>query len=88
MLRTKIIAGLTAMLALGAVAGPAVAQIANETWHPKSGTLAFNGGGDQMLNIAFAFKGKRTPAQIAKTVKVTLSNATGARLVDATATSA
>jgi hypothetical protein len=31
MLRTKIIAGLTAMLALGAVAGPAVAQTTNES---------------------------------------------------------
>jgi hypothetical protein len=58
----------------------------NGTWHNRSGTLAFNGGGQQTLNIAFAFKGKKTRSQVAKTLKVTLSNPSGATIVDGTAT--
>jgi hypothetical protein len=58
----------------------------NGTWHAKSGTLAFNGGGNQLLNIAFAFKGKKKTSQVASTLKVTLSNPIGATIVDATAT--
>lgn len=55
------------------------------TWSPQTRTIAFTGGGEQILTLKFAFKGK-TPAQVRKNLKVTLSNATGATIGTATAT--
>jgi hypothetical protein len=57
----------------------------NGTWSAQSGTLKFTGGGDQLLNVALAFK-KLTPAQVTSRLKVTLSNATGATIGDGSAT--
>lgn len=54
------------------------------TWSPQSRTIAFSGGGEQILTLKLGFKGK-TPAQVRKSLKVTLSNATGATIGTATA---
>jgi hypothetical protein len=52
------------------------------TWSKQTGTLKFQG--TEISGIKLAFKGK-TPAQVRKSLKVTLSNATGATIGNATA---
>jgi hypothetical protein len=49
------------------------------TWSKQSGTVKFTGGGTQLLTLKFAFKGK-TPAQVRKSLTVTLSGAQGAEI--------
>lgn len=55
------------------------------TWSAQTRTLKFSGGGSQIWSVKYAFKGK-TPAQVRKSLKVTLSNPTNATIDDATAT--
>jgi hypothetical protein len=52
------------------------------TWSKQTGTLKLQGSEYQAIKLAF--KGK-TPAQVRKSLKVTLSNAKGATIGDATA---
>jgi hypothetical protein len=59
--------------------------VPNGTYSPQAKTVAFAGGGDQIQTIKLAFK-KLTAAQVRGRLKVTLSNASGATITDATAT--
>lgn len=59
--------------------------VAAASYGAQSGTLKFTGGGEQLQNVKFAFK-KRTVAQVVSKLKVTLSNPSGATIVDGTAT--
>lgn len=59
--------------------------VPNGTYSPQSKTVAFSGGGDQILTIKLAFK-KLTAAQVHSRLKVTLSDASGATITDGTAT--
>ena len=54
------------------------------TWSKGSGTLHFGGPGQSVLNLKFAVR-NLTAAQVRKRLKVTLSNASGATITDATA---
>ena len=58
--------------------------VGGASYRSGSGTLTFSGGGDQLLNVKFAFRG-RSVEQVVQKLKVTLSNPIGATLVDATA---
>lgn len=55
------------------------------TWSSQTRTLKFSGGGSQIWGVKYAFKGK-TPAQVRKSLTVTLSNPKNATIADATAT--
>lgn len=55
------------------------------SWSGQTRTLKFSGGGSQIWGVKYAFKGK-TPAQVRKSLKVTLSNPRNATIEDATAT--
>lgn len=55
------------------------------SWSGQTRTLKFTGGGSQIWGVKYAFKGK-TPAQVRKSLKVTLSNPKNATIADATAT--
>lgn len=55
------------------------------TWSSQTRTLKFSGGGSQIWGVKYAFKGK-TPAQVRKSLKVTLSNPKNATIADTTAT--
>ncbi len=55
------------------------------TWSSQTRTLKFSGGGSQIWGVKYAFKGK-TPAQVRKSLKVTLSAPTNATLGNSTAT--
>ncbi len=57
----------------------------NGTWSNQTSTLRFKGGGTQIWGVMYAFKGK-TPAQVRKSLKVTLSNAKNATIGTASAT--
>jgi hypothetical protein len=59
--------------------------VPNGTYSPRTKTVAFAGGGDQIQSIKLAFK-KLTVAQVTSRLKVTLSGAGGATIVNATAT--
>jgi hypothetical protein len=59
--------------------------VPNGTYSPQSKSVAFAGGGDQIQTIKLAFK-KLTAAQVRSRLKVTLSDASGATITDATAT--
>jgi hypothetical protein len=59
--------------------------VSGASYRARSGTLAFTGGGEQTLNVKFAFK-RLTVAQVVRRLKVTLSSPTGATILDATAT--
>ena len=55
------------------------------TWQRhRTGTLLFTGGGAQLLNIKFAIR-NRSVSQVRQSLRVTLSDAQGATLTDATA---
>lgn len=55
------------------------------SWSGQTRTLKFSGGGSQIWGVKYAFKGK-TPAQVRKSLKVTLSNPRNATIDNATAT--
>lgn len=55
------------------------------SWSSQTRTLKFSGGGSQIWGVKYAFKGK-TPAQVRKSLKVTLSNPKNATIEDASAT--
>lgn len=55
------------------------------TWSAQTRKLQFSGGGSQILSVKYAFKGK-TPSQVRKSLKVTLSNPRNATIENATAT--
>lgn len=55
------------------------------TWSAQTRRLKFSGGGSQILSVKYAFKGK-TPAQVRKSLKVTLSNPQNATIANAAAT--
>jgi hypothetical protein len=59
--------------------------VPNGTYSPQSKTVAFSGGGDQIQSIKLAFE-KLTVAQVTSRRKVTLSDASGATIANATAT--
>jgi hypothetical protein len=59
--------------------------VPNGTYSPQTKTVAFSGGGDQIQTIKLAFR-KLTVAQVTSRLKVTLSDAGGATIVNATAT--
>ena len=55
------------------------------TWRTSpTGTLRFTGGGAQLLNLKFAAR-NRSVAQVRQSLRVTLTNAQGATIIDATA---
>ena len=58
-------------------------------WRSRTGKLAFNGGGDQILSLKFAVRNKHlTVRQVKQRVRVTLSNAKGATIADGVAKAA
>ncbi len=59
--------------------------VPNGTYSPRTKTVAFGGGGDQIQSIKLAFK-RLTVAQVTSRLKVTLSDAGGATITNATAT--
>jgi hypothetical protein len=59
--------------------------VPNGDYDPQSKTVAFTGGGDQIQSVKLAFK-KLTVAQVTSRLKVTLSDASGATITNATAT--
>ena len=59
--------------------------VSGASYRSQSGTLAFTGGGEQTLNVKLAFK-RLTVAQVVRRLMVTLSNPTGATILDAAAT--
>jgi hypothetical protein len=60
-------------------------NVANGDYDPQSKTVGFAGGGDQIQAIKLAFR-KLTVAQVTSRLTVTLSNASGATITNATAT--
>jgi hypothetical protein len=59
--------------------------VPNGTYSPRTKTVAFTGGGDQIQTIKLAFP-KLTVAQVTSRLKVTLSDASGATITNAAAT--
>ena len=59
--------------------------VANGDYDPRSKTVPFAGGGDQIQSIKLAFR-KLTVAQVTSRLKVTLSDASGATITNAVAT--
>jgi len=58
-------------------------------WRSRSGTLAFNGGGQEILTLKFAVRNKDlTVRQVKQRLRVTLSNAKGATIADGIARAA